>query len=60
MDWQLLAVIAALVLALAYVARSTWRTWSGTGKACASACGGCVKPAPMAAEAGRRITLPQV
>jgi hypothetical protein len=61
MDWQWLAVIAALALALGYVARSTWRTWFGTGKsACGTTCGGCAKPAPAASENQRRITLPQV
>ncbi len=62
MDWQLLAVAAALALAVAYLTRGAWRTWFGrTAKACGSGCGGCPAPRPADEAADRRrIALPQL
>jgi hypothetical protein len=61
MDWQVAVVIAALLLALGYLTRSAWRTWFGpAGKgSCASACGGCAKPADGPEDRGR-IALPRL
>jgi hypothetical protein len=38
MDWQTPAVVAVVLLALAYVARRTLRTWRGRGAGCGGAC----------------------
>ncbi len=60
MDWQIIIVIAAAALALGYLSRSAWRTWSGpAGKGgCASGCGGCAKPPNDGPVEGTRIALP--
>ena len=34
MDWQLPLVLTCLALAVAYLGRRTWRTWSGHGSGC--------------------------
>ncbi|VTS03187.1 hypothetical protein [Tuwongella immobilis] len=61
MDWQLIAVILTIAAAIAYLARSAFLAWTGTGKGCGSSCGQCKTAAPeeTAADA-RRIRLPQV
>jgi hypothetical protein len=38
MDWQLPLVLLCLALAALYVARRTWRTWSGKGAGCGGGC----------------------
>jgi hypothetical protein len=58
-DWQLVAVLAAVAVAVGYVARAAWKTWFGRKVPCASACGGCAKPADDEGDA-RRIALPRV
>jgi hypothetical protein len=45
-------------LAAAYIARATWKTWSGKKTGCASGCGKCT--APTAPEPKGRFSLPQV
>jgi hypothetical protein len=45
MDWQPIAAAAAVALALAYVVRTTWRTWRGRS----AGCGGCKCSAPASA-----------
>ena len=59
MTVQLVAVIAIIALTAAYVARATWRTWSGRKVGCASGCGKCAAPASVPEQKGR-ISLPQV
>ncbi|HEY8505301.1 MAG TPA: hypothetical protein VIL46_12015 [Gemmataceae bacterium] len=45
MGWQLAVVWVLIALAGAYVARATWRTWFGTGRACGGGgCGACAAP----------------
>ena len=56
-DWQLAAALAIVGLAAAYVARMTWRSWSGKKSGCASACGKCATT-PQDEDKGR-ISLPQ-
>jgi hypothetical protein len=55
---QLVAALAIVGLAAAYVARSAWRAWAGKGAGCASGCGKCAAPATP--EQNGRIALPQV
>ena len=55
---QLVATLAIVGLAAAYVARSTWKALAGKKTGCASACGKCAAPAPP--EPKGRISLPQV
>jgi hypothetical protein len=56
MDWQLPLVALIVAVALAYLARQTWRTWSGgkggCGKTCA--CTGATAAPPGDAD---RVTL---
>lgn len=59
MEWQLIAVLAAVAAALGYVARAAWKTWFGRKAGCGSACGGCAKPADGPGD-GKRIALPRV
>jgi ABC-type uncharacterized transport system YnjBCD permease subunit len=40
MDVQLLIVNVLIVLAVGYLSRATWRTWTKTGSSCG---GGCAK-----------------
>lgn len=54
---QLAAVMIITALAAAYVARSAWRTWSGTKIGCHSGCGKCA-PEPELQKG--RISLPQI
>jgi hypothetical protein len=42
MDWQTAAVVLAIILALAYVARRAARAWAGK----AAGCGGCACARP--------------
>jgi hypothetical protein len=49
MDWQLMAVTILVAAALAYLARTTWRTWKKGQGACGGACS-CAA-APKTAEA---------
>jgi hypothetical protein len=54
MIWQWLAVIACIIVAAAYIARTTWRTLHPKAGACGGGCG-CAKAsgdasAPRAAE----------
>ena len=66
MDWQLPTALGLVVLAVAYVIRSAWRTWAGpTGaRGCGSGCGTCASPAGTADTTAPgddgRISLPQV
>jgi hypothetical protein len=55
---QLVATLAIVALAAAYVARSTWKAWTGRKTGCASGCGKCATP--PAPEPKGRIALPQV
>jgi hypothetical protein len=55
---QLVATLAIIALAAAFVARATWRAWAGKKTGCASGCGKC--SAPPAPEPNGRISLPQV
>jgi hypothetical protein len=55
---QLVAALAIVTLAAAYVARATWKAWAGKKGGCASGCGKCA--APAAPEQKGRIALPQV
>jgi hypothetical protein len=55
---QLVATIAIVTLAAAYVLRAGVRTLRGRKAACGSGCGKCSTPA--APEAKGRISLPQV
>ncbi len=58
MDGQLIAVIAMIAVAAAYLGRATWKTWSGTKVGCGSGCGKCAtKSAPPPKG---RFELPQV
>ena len=52
MTWQLAAVGLLVALALLYLARSAWRTWTGARSGCAGGCG-CAAPARPAAGEGR-------
>lgn len=56
---QLVATLAIVALAAAYVARSTWKSWTGRKTGCASGCGKCAAPAAPSQPKGR-IALPQV
>jgi hypothetical protein len=38
MNWQLFAVTACVAAAAIYLARQSWRTWAGKGKACGGGC----------------------
>jgi len=60
MSFQLLIVCVLILGALAFVARSTFRTWFTASKAgCGSGCGKCA--APAAEEPGKkRVGLPLV
>ena len=60
MSIQLLLVYMLIAAALAFVARTTYRTWFGSSKAgCGSGCGKCA--APVAEEPGtKRVGLPLV
>jgi hypothetical protein len=55
---QLVAVLAIVGVAAAYVARSAWRAWAGKVAGCTSGCGKC--GAPATPEQKGRIALPQV
>jgi hypothetical protein len=55
---QLVATLAIVGLAAAYLARSTWRALAGRKAGCASGCGKCAAPTPP--EPKGRISLPQV
>lgn len=57
---QLVATLAIVALAAAYLARSTWRALAGKKAGCAAACGKCSAPAPSAPEVKGRVSLPQV
>ena len=55
LDWQLVAVAAAVLAATGYLARSAWATWSRSGSAgCGSGCGKCPTHEPRRTEADRR------
>jgi hypothetical protein len=56
-DWQLAATLALVGLAAAYIARTTWKTWTGKKSGCGSGCGKCTTPEPP--EEMGRISLPQ-
>jgi hypothetical protein len=51
MDWQWLAVGASVAVAAGYLARQTWRTWSGRK----SGCGSCSCADKTAVSAGQRL-----
>ncbi len=53
MDWQLLLVVALVMLALLYLARQTLRTWRGKGVGC----GTCKCPSTASAPNSTRETL---
>jgi hypothetical protein len=55
---QLVATLAIVALAAAYVIRSSWKTLAGRKAGCAAGCGKCSAPAPL--EPRGRISLPQV
>lgn len=55
---QIVATLSIVALAAAYVARSTWKAWTGRKTGCASGCGKCAAPAPPQPKG--RIALPQV
>jgi hypothetical protein len=55
---QLVATLAIIGLAAAFVARTTWRAWAGNKAGCATGCGKCSSPAPP--EPKGRFSLPQV
>ncbi len=54
-DWQLLLVIPIVAVAVCYLARQTWRTWSGKK----SGCRGCGCKASPAAQ-GEVIPVEQL
>lgn len=58
MTTQLVAVIALVGLAVAYIGRATWKTWAGGARGCGSGCGKCA-PAEVTPVKGR-IGLPQI
>ncbi|MEO2090152.1 MAG: hypothetical protein ABGY75_11725, partial [Gemmataceae bacterium] len=58
MSAQLVAVIALVGLAVAYIARATWKLWAGWSKGCGSGCGKCGPT--EAAPAKGRVSLPQI
>jgi hypothetical protein len=47
-DWQTVAALSAVGVAVSYLAWGGWRTWRGRRRACGggcgSACGGAAKP----------------
>ncbi|MFK7817817.1 MAG: FeoB-associated Cys-rich membrane protein [Planctomycetaceae bacterium] len=41
-DWQSIASLVCVLLAAAYIARATWKTFAGKkASACGSSCSGC-------------------
>ena len=40
-SWQDIAVICAVLVALAYVARKVWRRWFSSGPLCCNTCRRC-------------------
>jgi hypothetical protein len=52
-DWQVIVVLACVVVAAAYVVRAAWRTWRPKASGCDGGCGsGCAAPADAS-----RVTL---
>lgn len=39
MNWQIAVVVVAVGLAIAYLARSAWRTWNVSKGGCGGGCG---------------------
>ena len=61
MDHQLIAVIATIAAAGAYLAYSSWRTWFGKkSPGCGSGCGNCAKPTATPEVNAHRIALPVI
>ena len=58
MNFQEIAVVLAVGLAVAYWLRSFVKMGRGSGGGCASGCGKCAAPVP--AGTSKRIGLPQV
>jgi FeoB-associated Cys-rich membrane protein len=58
MTTQLVAVVVAVGLAVAYIAWATWKTWHPSAKGCGSGCGKCATP--VVPEPNGRISLPQL
>ena len=56
MEWQWALVGLCVALAVAYLARRTWRTWRGR----AAGCGGCKCPAPPARQGETLIPAEQL
>jgi hypothetical protein len=44
-DWQIITVVAIVLVAGAYVGWQTWRTWNPSSKGCGGGCG-CDTPRP--------------
>lgn len=49
MDWQWGLVLACVIVAMAYIARATWRTWHPKPGGCGGGCG-CKSSASAGAE----------
>ena len=49
--------VFTMILAAVYVARLTWKMWTGKKSGCGSGCGKCATPVPPEEEG--RISLPQ-
>ncbi|MGL6076633.1 MAG: FeoB-associated Cys-rich membrane protein [Fimbriiglobus sp.] len=59
--WQSVAVVVILTLAVSYILRATWKTWTHQKSGCGNGCNKCPTPAPTPTPADRhRISLPQV
>jgi hypothetical protein len=59
MEMQLLGVYGLIVVAVAVVARRTYRTWfAKSSGGCGSGCGKCAAPPAVEAPDGKRVRLP--
>ena len=57
MIWQWLIVLACILLAVAYIARSTWRTWHPKPGGCGGGCGCSQASGAASAPRDAEVTL---
>jgi hypothetical protein len=58
LDGQLFLVLALVAVAVAYLARQTWRSWRGGRSGCGSGCGSCRNSAAAPRGDGQATLIP--